>query len=64
MLQKYCQHVYIDSHSYRTIYAESLANRKHNAIYKKPDLTPKQANQSLREEMPRAKKSPIAISIN
>ncbi|NVK22542.1 MAG: HD-GYP domain-containing protein [Kangiellaceae bacterium] len=57
MLQKYCQHVYIDAYSYRTIYADALANRKRNVIYKKPDLTPKQASQNLREEMPRARKA-------
>jgi putative nucleotidyltransferase with HDIG domain len=57
LLQKYCQHVYIDYHSYKTIYAQKLLDRKRKPIYTKPDLTPKQASQNLREEIPRAQKA-------
>ncbi|WP_223670178.1 HD-GYP domain-containing protein [Kangiella shandongensis] len=55
MLRKYCQHVYIDHHSYITIYAQQLLDKKRKPIYIKPDLTPKQTSASLREELPRAK---------
>ena len=57
LLQKYCQHVYIDHHSYSTIYAQQLRARKRTPIYKKPNLTPQQASEQLREELPRAKKT-------
>ena len=57
LLQKYCQYVYIDYHSYNTIYAEQLRQRKRTPIYKKPNLTPQEASAKLREEMPRAKKT-------
>ncbi|GAA0209960.1 HD-GYP domain-containing protein [Kangiella japonica] len=57
LLQKYCQHVYIDYHSYNTIYAEQLRDRKRTSIYKKPNLTPQEASAKLREEMPRATKA-------
>ncbi|AOE50821.1 phosphohydrolase [Kangiella sediminilitoris] len=55
MLKKYCQHVYIDHHSYTTIYADQLLSRERRPIYKKPDLSPKEASQRLRDELPRAK---------
>lgn len=57
MLQQYCQHVYIDSISYRTIYARSLSSRKRNVIYQRPQLSAQQASTSLREELPKAKKA-------
>lgn len=57
LLRKYCQHVYIDYHSYKTIYAQQLVNRKREQIYKKPNLTPQQASISLREELPKAQKT-------
>ena len=57
MLQKYCQHVYIDYHSYTTVYAQKLRERKRKPIYNKPNLSPKEASQSLREEMPKAEKA-------
>lgn len=57
LLRKYCQHVYIDYHSYKTIYAQQLVNRKREQIYKKPNFTPQQASKSLREELPKAQKA-------
>lgn len=57
LLQKYCQHVYIDHHSYKTIYAQNLVDRKRKAIYNKPDFTPKQASSNLRDELPRAQQA-------
>ena len=57
LLRKYCQHVYIDYHSYKTLHAQKLLARKRKPIYKKPNLTPTEASQSLRDEMPRAKKA-------
>ena len=57
LLQKYCQHVFIDHHSYKTIYAQQLLDKKRRPIYQKPNLTPRQASVSLREEMPRAQKA-------
>lgn len=57
LFRQYCQHVYIDYHSYKTLYIDPLLNRKRQPIYKKPDLTPKQASAKLRDELPKAQKA-------
>lgn len=57
LLQKYCQHVYIDHHSYQTLYVDALLNKKRTPIYKKPNLTPEQSSQQVRAEIPKAQKA-------
>ncbi|GAA4361412.1 HD-GYP domain-containing protein [Kangiella marina] len=57
LLQKYCQYVFIDHHSYMTVYVSNLLDKKRKPIYQKPNLSPQQASVSLREELPKAKKT-------
>ncbi|MCW9028267.1 MAG: HD-GYP domain-containing protein [Kangiella sp.] len=55
LLQKYCQHVFIDDESYHTYYKiiEDLSNRKQ--LYPKLNFRPKEASQSLRQELKKIK---------
>ncbi len=55
LLQKYCQHVFIDAESYRSFYKtiESFANRK--VLYPKLDLRPTEASQNVRQELKKVK---------
>ncbi|ACV25707.1 HD-GYP domain-containing protein [Kangiella koreensis] len=55
LLQKYCQHVFIDAQSYRTYYKTIVEFDNQKVIYPKLDLRPTQASQFLREELKKVK---------
>ncbi|WP_417445411.1 HD-GYP domain-containing protein [Kangiella sp.] len=55
LLQKYCQHVFIDAESYRTYYKTIAEFDNRKVIYPKLDLRPTQASKTLREELKKVK---------
>ncbi|WP_223670176.1 HD-GYP domain-containing protein [Kangiella shandongensis] len=57
LLQQYCQHVYIDHHSYTNIYTKQFLNRQQKADYAQHKVNPEEASQKLQEELPRARKT-------
>ncbi|MBD3667802.1 MAG: HD-GYP domain-containing protein [Kangiella sp.] len=55
LLQKYCQHVYIDAESYRTYYKTIVDFDNRKVLYPKLDLRPNEASQNLRQELKKVK---------
>lgn len=55
LLQKYCQHVYIDAESYRTYYKSIIDFDNRKVLYPKLDLRPNEASQTLRQELKKVK---------
>lgn len=57
LLQQYCQHVFIDHHSYTNIYTKQLLSNQRKADYPIPKINPEEASQKLHEELPRAQQT-------
>lgn len=55
LLQKYCQHVYIDAESYRTYYKTIVDFDNRKVLYPKLNLRPNEASQTLRQELKKVK---------
>ena len=55
LLQKYCQHVYIDAESYRTYYKSIADFDSRKVLYPKLALSPDEASTNLRQELNKVK---------
>lgn len=57
LLQKYCQHVFIDYHSFKLQREQQIATLRRQVRYKSKPASAKKISASLKKELPQAKKA-------